>query len=198
MKRAILAITLIALLLSACGGDLPTPTETPIPTETTVLTETPIPSATPLPTLAATETPQPSLTPTPQLADYDVFIKYMTNMYDYMYENLGNDMLQIRSIEFVENPDDDITLLVQVKGDITDSAKASTFATLASVIGGQLKDTPNKVPERLRLFVVEFFDSKENYHSNYGIKWSHLREQINNNFEGIRGVLRTDISGYKK
>jgi len=192
MKRILFIFALLALLLSACGGNLPTPTETPTPTKT------PIPSATPQPTPTVTATPQPSLTPTSQLAEYDVFIEYMTKYYDYYYKNLGKELLQLKSIEFVESTKDEITLLVQVKGNITESVKSSTFVALASVIDKQLEDTPNKVPDRLRWFVVEFYDSKENYYSNYGIKWSDLREQIDNSFTGIGEVLYTDISGYKK
>jgi len=44
MKKILFIFALLALLLSACGGNLPTPTETPTPTEK------PIPSATPQPT----------------------------------------------------------------------------------------------------------------------------------------------------
>ncbi len=73
--------------------------------------------------------------------------------------------------------------------------RVPTFAALAAAVGKQLDETSNKVPERLRLLhMVEFFDSKDNY---FNVVNYELTELINNNFEGVRDVVRTDISGYK-
>lgn len=198
MKKFLIALIVI-FLLSSCGAKNPPDASTavtPGSTVTSIIETTSSETLQPAPT--ATEVPEPTLTPTAKLAEYDVFIKYTTNMYEFFIENYDDEILDLVSLEFVENPDGDLTLLAQVRGDITESTKSLSFVTFASVIGKQLDETTNKVPERLRLFVVEFFDSNENYFTNYGIKWSDLREQINNNFEGIRGVLRIDINNYKK
>lgn len=197
--RKIILILITLLILTACGS-----VETPAPTLTSTSkptdTATPEPTSTPTVEPTATEIPQPTPTPTSQLASYDDFIAYIENLYTLLTKNAGGNSLSLISIAFVENPEDDITLLVQVKGDISESSKGSTFGVLAAVIAKQLNDSPNKVPERLRLFVIEFFDSKDNYFTNYGIKWSDLRELINRNFDKdfLIKVLRTDINNYKK
>lgn len=197
--RKIILILITLFILTACGS-----VETPAPTLTSTSkptdTATPEPTSTPTVEPTATEIPQPTPTPTSQLASYDEFITYIENLYTLVTNSYDADALPLKSIGFIENPDDDITLLVQVKGDISESSKGSTFGILAAVIAKQLNDSPNKVPERLRLFVIEFFDSNDNYFTNYGIKWSDLRELINRNFDGdfLFKVVRTDIKNYKK
>ena len=67
----------IALVVTACGGDEPTPTHAPPPTSTSVIsapvaTQTPAPTRSPTVAPAATPAPAPTVapTPTPRLAKY--------------------------------------------------------------------------------------------------------------------------------
>ncbi len=70
--RTVMVALVILVLLSACGGNAPTPT--PVPTDTpepptATPTETPVPTDTPTPTPLPTDTPtpEPTSTPTPNL-----------------------------------------------------------------------------------------------------------------------------------
>ncbi len=77
MRARVLIISVLALVLAACGAQTaqnegaPTPTMTPRPTftATAVPTATPMPTNTPLPTPtpAVTDTPIPEPTPTPRI-----------------------------------------------------------------------------------------------------------------------------------
>ena len=62
-------LVIASLVVTACAGDLPTPTpvptSTPVPTATPAPTPTPVPTATPVPTPTPTPTPTPMPTPTP-------------------------------------------------------------------------------------------------------------------------------------
>ena len=65
----LLALLMLGLLLTACGGEEPVATATPTKTPTPLATDTPVPTDTPaLPTdtHVPTATPEPTATPTPE------------------------------------------------------------------------------------------------------------------------------------
>ncbi len=68
MKRLALMFAALAMILGACGGSAPAPTNTPAPTETPLPTATPQPTPTPAPTTTQIPTATPRSRPTPQPA----------------------------------------------------------------------------------------------------------------------------------
>jgi len=68
----VLALVVLAMLLTACAASTPAPTATPLPTDTPAPTDTPVPSDTPEPTATPvpTDTPVPTETLVPTLTPY--------------------------------------------------------------------------------------------------------------------------------
>ena len=174
---------------------------TPEPTISATITNTPISTLEPTTIATMTNTPLPTSIPVPSpTPKEDFFVTYIRNLYTYVHENNKGNELPLRSIGFVENPNGDVTLLVQVKGDVSEASKGATLGILSAVISKELNESPNKTPERLRLFVIEFFDSNDNYFTNLGGEWSKLRDLISKDFgaDDLRRVVRIDVTGYKK
>ena len=195
MAKWITIIVLISLILTGCA------VSTPEPTTSATMTNTPLSTLEPTTTATLTNTPLPTSIPAPSPTPAEeFFVTYIRNLYTYVHENNKGNELPLRSIGFVENPDGDVTLLVQVKGDVSEASKGATLGTLSAVISKELNESPNKTPERLRLFVIEFFDSNDNYFTNLGVEWPKLRDLISKDFgaDDLRRVVRVDVTGYKK
>lgn len=208
MVKTIFIVVFIGILLVGCTAPTPDPAAFQKMVEGTVAaqdtlaaqhTDTPEPTN----TLAPTNTPKPTKTLSPtstptSLPETSIFTTFAKNLYTIVVTGNDTDALQLKTIEFLENPDRDITLLIQVKGDVTEASKGATLGYVMAVINKGLNEGL-KVPDGLRNVVIEFFDTNDNYFSNYGVSWSNLRALISNEFSSndLMSVVKVDVTGYK-